>query len=205
MIKLRESKKIETRNRILETAKDQFVKYGYDEVTMEQIALEAQVGTGTIYNYYKNKSDIFIAAIQSSILNEEEQEAIRNHIRKDRPAADIVIDALEQHMSRIQWFFSKKLARELLSAMAGFARKKNSIFDKLLEEDLKLIEKLKELIEDIMAEGIIAGDNDPEALSELVYSAFMFEYLMYLYVEETSKDELGKRVNRKIRAIFKGK
>lgn len=49
------------RRRILEAAMRLFTERGIDEVTIDEIAAAADVGKGTIYNYFHTKEDIVVA------------------------------------------------------------------------------------------------------------------------------------------------
>jgi AcrR family transcriptional regulator len=57
----RERKKIAARSQILSTAIDLFSRRGLDAVTIDDIAAAADVGKGTIYNYFATKEDIVVA------------------------------------------------------------------------------------------------------------------------------------------------
>src|SRR5690349_6215790 len=57
----RERKKQETRTRLLSTALQLMAEREFDTLTVEAIADAADVGKGTIYNYFKTKEDIMVA------------------------------------------------------------------------------------------------------------------------------------------------
>ena len=57
-ITLRERKKEMTQNKIIDIAIDLFRKQGFDLTSMEQIATEAFIAKGTLYNYFSNKEAI---------------------------------------------------------------------------------------------------------------------------------------------------
>lgn len=57
----RERKKIAVRAEILAQGIELFAKHGIDAVTVEQIAEAADVGKGTVYNYFAAKEDIVVA------------------------------------------------------------------------------------------------------------------------------------------------
>jgi AcrR family transcriptional regulator len=54
----RERKKLETRERILESGVALFTAHGYDSTTMEQIGDRADVSRATVFNYFARKEDI---------------------------------------------------------------------------------------------------------------------------------------------------
>ena len=58
-----------TKNRqlILNTAQRLFEQYGVEQVSMNQIATEAQIGPGTLYRRYRNKGELCLDLIRDSI------------------------------------------------------------------------------------------------------------------------------------------
>ena len=58
---LRQRKKAESRQNMLDTAKQLFIKNGYSKTTMEDIAEQAGFGVATLYNYFKTKEGMFAA------------------------------------------------------------------------------------------------------------------------------------------------
>ncbi|AJQ25644.1 TetR/AcrR family transcriptional regulator [Pelosinus fermentans] len=61
MIKLtsRAKQAVETKNRIYECGVNLIGKYGFDQITVEQIASEAGVSVGTYYYYFESKFELF--------------------------------------------------------------------------------------------------------------------------------------------------
>lgn len=57
----RERKKLEIRARILEAAIELFSRRGLEAVTVEEVAEAADIGKGTVYNYFSTKEDIVVA------------------------------------------------------------------------------------------------------------------------------------------------
>lgn len=57
----REQKKRETMQRIGRTGLMLFVKKGFEETTLDEIAAEAGIGRRTFFNYFKSKEDVLVA------------------------------------------------------------------------------------------------------------------------------------------------
>jgi AcrR family transcriptional regulator len=57
----RARKKADVRARIVAAGIDLFSRHGIAEVTVDQIAEAADIGKGTIYNYFQTKEDIVVA------------------------------------------------------------------------------------------------------------------------------------------------
>jgi AcrR family transcriptional regulator len=64
----RERKKRELRRRIFDAAFSLFVERGFDQTTVEDIADRADVGKGTVFNYFPRKSS-FLAAVAEDWLS----------------------------------------------------------------------------------------------------------------------------------------
>jgi len=58
------------RKQILKAALSIFSTRGYGESTMADVAAEAGVGVGTLYNYYNNKRDLLISLVQKLLISE---------------------------------------------------------------------------------------------------------------------------------------
>jgi AcrR family transcriptional regulator len=61
-----------TRQRqILDAALTVFSGKGFGEATMADIAAEAGIGVGTIYNYYRDKHDLLISSVSRSLMSQD--------------------------------------------------------------------------------------------------------------------------------------
>ena len=61
VVTLRERKRLATRERIIATAVKLFSARGIEAVTVDEIAAAAEIGKGTVYNYFAAKEDIVVA------------------------------------------------------------------------------------------------------------------------------------------------
>jgi AcrR family transcriptional regulator len=62
---LRELKKEQTRQLIADTAWRLFADRGFDNVTVAEIAREAQVAEATVFNYFRTKEDLFYSRFEA--------------------------------------------------------------------------------------------------------------------------------------------
>src|SRR5690606_39140051 len=63
------------REQIIQGAKRVFMKLGFDGASMNDITREAGVSKGTIYVYFENKEDLFVAMV------DRERDRIANDMR----------------------------------------------------------------------------------------------------------------------------
>jgi AcrR family transcriptional regulator len=59
----REARKAENRKKLLEAARKVFAEKGYGEATARDIVRETDLATGTFYNYFDDKQDVFTALL----------------------------------------------------------------------------------------------------------------------------------------------
>ena len=86
---LRERKKQRTREQIAATARRLFVERGFDAVTVAEVAREADVSEGTVFNYFPTKEDLFYSGME--LFEAQLIEAVR-----DRPPGESVLTAFRR-------------------------------------------------------------------------------------------------------------
>ncbi len=80
--------KTELREKIMQSAMENFAKHGFDRTRMEDIAAEAGLAKGTLYLYFKNKEDLFYAICDHNL------EELRNQLsRLFNRKENIMLDA----------------------------------------------------------------------------------------------------------------
>ncbi len=80
------AKKTEIRTRILNTAQEVFIRYGYGKATMDDIAREMGKGKSSIYYYFTSKEDIFKEVIGKELLSMKTR--IFNEVSKQEDARE---------------------------------------------------------------------------------------------------------------------
>ena len=95
---LRERKKAQTRQAIAEAAQRLFAERGFDAVTVAEVAREADVSQGTVFNYFPTKEELFYSGMV--VFEAELVEAVRA-----RPPGESVLAAFRgfvlEGMSRL--------------------------------------------------------------------------------------------------------
>ena len=135
----------ERRQRILTAAARVFSQKGYEGATTREIAAEADVAEGTIYNYFEGKSDLLmgiVAEIAPGLLNEE----LNLPEGKDLEAR--LVSSLEGMLARVSEH------RDMLSVMAGELWRNEAVLHDWMVDALQwLLARLEEWLAKLIRAG----------------------------------------------------
>ena len=94
--------KDEKREKLVQAAIPVFAKHGFREAKMSEIAIKADVGKGTLYEYFESKDELFLATFKVwfSYFNEQMQEIInkeKNSYKQLRTFYDQLFATVQQY------------------------------------------------------------------------------------------------------------
>ena len=84
------------RSQILEAALSVFTEKGYSEATVPDIAREAGVAVGTIYNYYESKRELLGSIITTYVINQPFLDLLEKSIESDD--REFVVGVMENRL-----------------------------------------------------------------------------------------------------------
>lgn len=136
---LRERKKQQTRQAIADAAHRLFAERGFDAVTVAEVAREADVSEGTVFNYFPAKEDLFYEPMEA--FEESLIEAVR-----ERPPGESVLAAFRRAVlsgsSRLETDETADLiarAARIVSASAALRARERVILAHYTDELARLI------------------------------------------------------------------
>ncbi|MEV4925622.1 TetR/AcrR family transcriptional regulator [Streptomyces roseoverticillatus] len=94
-LSLRERKKIQTRRTLWRTAAELFLERGYDQVSVAEVALAAEVSKMTVFNYMSSKEDLVLGPMREHI-----GDAARA-VRDRRPGESVVAAFRRDYMAAL--------------------------------------------------------------------------------------------------------
>jgi AcrR family transcriptional regulator len=154
----KEREKEQRKNAIIDTAEKLFFTRGFDNVSMEEIAKEVELGKGTLYLYFKNKDSLFFAIT----------------LRKMRKMHEILVECVElkisgREKSRLIGKKYFEFVRENKECYRMICANGPKLFRKKENDDTKLVmEQMKEdfflnrdVLKEGMEDGTIRNDIDP--------------------------------------------
>jgi len=173
-------KPVDKRVVILEAALKTFVKRGYPETKVAEIASEAGVAEGTLYNYFQSKEDLLLA------LFDEKWSMIISEIKKKIQRLDDPNRKLKAIFSTVVMMFKKN---RQLAELFMVDIKQSSIF--LNNYTINRIVEFLALIEDILEEGkrkgIYRKDLNTRVAKMIIFGAAQGILLSWVLGESTAE------------------
>jgi AcrR family transcriptional regulator len=80
---------------LMATARAEFLRYGFDGTDVNRIARRSGMAPNSVYRWFKDKSDIFVAVYRR--WEAEEQEAMRRLMARNGSLAALVEDCVDHH------------------------------------------------------------------------------------------------------------
>ncbi|MEJ2007122.1 MAG: TetR/AcrR family transcriptional regulator [Acidobacteriota bacterium] len=189
----RERKKAAVRNRIITVAIDLFSRHGIDVVTVDQIAEAADIGKGTIYNYFQTKEDIVVAFMVD--VERRVQAKLARFTRSKAPLESILTEFV------LLQFRHKARHREFVRVFLGHMFVHTGQFIPYMAEMQKFIDPpLEALFRGLQESGAIRADvNLPELI--LAFKSMQLG-LTAMWVIEGPPFKETKRVLREQMRLF---
>jgi TetR/AcrR family transcriptional regulator, fatty acid metabolism regulator protein len=133
-----EGRKEARRRVILDTATRLFGKHGYHATTVPMIVAEAEVSTGSFYMYFRNKEDVFNAALEELGVAVAK---VFDHVKQTQPNA---LKRIPQGAEALFMFFAEnpEQARLLIVESSGLSKRLDATRRAILsgqEEELRKI------------------------------------------------------------------
>jgi len=200
MARISKAEQAKIRDRIIVVAKDKFQTIGYDETSTKNIAKEVGIAEGTLFNYFESKNDLFLEIFSDEFITVSE---VDEH---DLMMTDNVTEMLVGHIEkavRVMMKLPRVILGELAYASIKMAKKNPKRFRRFIDLDFHYIKQL-ELFLDKLVDNRIILEVDTKELSELLYSVFMFEFIMYAYDHNLEKEDMMKNAKTKIEILMKG-
>jgi AcrR family transcriptional regulator len=193
----RQRHKEETRNIILESARSLFSEVGFKKTTIRKIAKRAEVGFGTVFNHFPDKSSLLIAALLDD-LAKTQNDAMQN-FPPNASACEKFIHLSKQFF--IYYWKDIGLSRTLVKEMWFYRGKWGEILKKDMNRYMALIE---EIIDTGKQKGEIKQDVDSSIAAASFFSMYYSVLLLGLDSETLKPDDLVLILQMMIEQTMRG-
>ena len=182
-----------TRQKLVDVARQLFAKNGFENTTMNDIAISSGKGRRTLYTYFKSKEEVYYAVIESELerLSDKLDEVAAKKIRPQEK----IIELIYTHLSMIKETVVRNgnLRAEFFRNI-WMVEKQRKNFD---EDEIELFRK-------VYSEGKAEGEFDidnVELVADITHYCIKGLEVPYIYgrlghgmTEETSKPIVAKVV-----------
>ncbi len=184
-----------TRQRILREAAREFARLGFDQANINLIAEQAGIGKGTIYLYFENKRDVFLAMLRS--IAQTQLATIRTALATN--------GTLQQRLERLFLAFIH-LAQENSDSFNVYMSALYGVNRAFKDEATKLLRDYLAVIALVLEQSQAAGEIQPcdiEATALLVLS-LTESYIHSACVLGWSQRQISRQASVIARQIIKG-
>lgn len=197
MDSLRQRKKIARKERIQSAALSLFSEQGYLKTTISQIAREADLGTGTVYNYFKSKEEIIFSLIDEGLPeNIDELDNIINSA--DSSIAESVYMFIDVYLKSFS-FYNKTIWREVM----GTAFLRNlPIMNQIEKVDGHFLEKLLALFNKFKGQGVLNKSIETRDIVKIIYDLLVLKITRFISDENLLLSDLKKSLEDRVNIII---
>ena len=145
----RAQKKVESRRRILDAARDVFFRDGFMRANLDEMAEKAGVAKGTLYRYFDSKADLYVAVLADNLelFLQRMEEAARprsSALERVRSIGRFYFTHWLEHPDYFQIFWAidnesviGDLPREVIDKIGSFWESNLNVLHSVLEEGVK--------------------------------------------------------------------
>lgn len=194
-------RKGDRRQELLDAALTLFLSHGYSDTRMDDVALLAGVGKGTLYNYFENKETLFFSAIEHN--TQCQVDGALAIIDSHRGSSESLIRIL----MTVWWdsVFSKttgSLLKIVISESGTFPSIAKFYLD-------SVIKPLEEVLSGIVNRGSVSGEflptSNATAIAQIPLNNLMMLALWRLtFVDESRTENLAETVETVLDTVLRG-
>lgn len=175
------------RELILQSALRNFVEKGYDRATMQNIAEEAGVGKGTIYEYFSSKEALFIEVILTGM-----DSIIKQLSEAVQVPGTMYEKVSELYKKNIELLLNEADMRELM--LSDIGKVPTELRDKLLDNQNELLVRVEQLFQEAIDKKEIRNVH-PRIAASVVLNCLQVIYYYPLEEGETYEDIVEEQLH----------
>ena len=195
-----------TKEKIFDVSIDLFSQYGYDGVSIRQIAKEVGIKESSIYNHYQSKESI-LESILTYYINEmikEEAPVMQSRENLDMDFDEFYEEGRDRFISKLSEEKMMKITRIFLVESYHNEKIKNFVKEAIIGYAIKGWEELFDLMKE---KNFIRKDADIKQLAESFYYYGLFllyEHFIINYGEDDEKflNDFEKRTTNHMKLLF---
>jgi AcrR family transcriptional regulator len=201
MTGLRERHRKEREEKILAVAEDLFKQQGFEGTTIAQIADRANISPVTVFNYYKTKGELLLALIadeNEALLARLDRMPARRTIEPIPALASFFTAIVEESLRKVD----KNSWRQVIATSVTMAESEFGVAYANLRDELK--GSLRALLDRLVANGQLAGDDELDALADLCYTHHYALFTRFVSIQDMSLQAYRRELEAGLRFLVNG-
>lgn len=202
---LRERGKAERLRRITQAAKAVFLRDGYEAATTRSIAQMAEVGTGTVFSYVRDKRDLLFL-----ILNDELDQLADSAVKQtlaETEGADAA-DRIVTLLTPVYHYFAEKpdLGRSAMQEMIIVERDLSSLSDQSLRFHSRITRwqfNIETILKHAIRDGELVLEADPELIARVIFDTHLIEIRRWLAADDPDVTKGVRNLELLVRAVLR--
>jgi TetR/AcrR family fatty acid metabolism transcriptional regulator len=152
------------REQIMQAAEKLFTSKRFHEITLDDIVREARIGKGTIYQYFKDKDDLFFQVAVAGF--DELCALLRKQVPQEAPFREQLLEAC----GAISSFFRRRrqLFRMIQTEDARMPFSRGRMREQWIDKRRHLVESLGKILRKGQTEGLVRDDFPAETLANFL-------------------------------------
>ncbi|QEX15575.1 hypothetical protein FRZ44_08620 [Hypericibacter terrae] len=201
MTGLRERKRQERNDIIIDAAMDLFQAHGYEQTTMEEIAARADISPPTLYRYFPRKTELLIALFWKE--RERMDTALEEFHRKSVSwdAVSAMAGLLYLNNSGVHTKAQRKLWREVMAALLRIHDEATDEFRSIKEHFEKHVERMLRRLQN---DGLVAEEAPLGPMMYVLYAVAAENYYRVIANEFKSAEDEKRAMEEQVALVFKG-
>lgn len=198
MTGIRQKKRARTEAAILRAAASLMTRKGFEHTSIEEIAGRAEVGVGTVYNYFGSKNALLLALMQrdtEDLLKGGETVLARTPKKPETALTEIFWIYAHGFLGR----YDRKLLSEVFAAAF---HQPEELGRELTRMDFQLMGQVGRLIKRFQREGVLKKALLIEQAALVLYGAFAVAVIMYLQYAEMTLESVREQLASSIELIL---
>jgi AcrR family transcriptional regulator len=175
-----------------------FRRDGFHAVRIEDIAAEAEVSEGTVYNYYGTKGDLLMATVALEV----EEVLAAGEAILDEPPQGVeapILQLIFQYYDHSLEYLTKEMWRAAMAISIAEPHTPNG--RRYAELDGCLADQVARLVARLQDAGTIAPDLDPHGLGEVIFNNLNAMFVEFIKDDSMTLEHLKTRVAAQTRPL----
>ncbi len=201
MTGMRERKRRERKDAIIDAAMELFQRIGYEQTKMEEIAARADISPPTLYRYFPRKTELLVALFWKD--RERLAGALEAFHKKSASwdAASSVAGLLYLNNTGVRSKTERKLRREIMAALMRMHDEAHDEFRAIKQYFEKHIERM---LQRLRRDGLISEDAPLPAMVSVLYAVAAENYHRMIANEFKRAEDEKRAMDEQVGLVLKG-